>query len=94
MIAGTFWPTPARALSSTPTNAGRFFQTVLGSRAFTAWRIASRNLVPASISSSPALPFFLLADRLITAFSWTMRSIRSGLAWKFSRRGRSTVILR
>ena len=61
---------------------------------FTALRIAARSFLPASISSSPALPFFLLVDKFTTAFSCWMRSIRSGLAWKFSRNGRSTVILR
>ena len=88
------FPTPARVFSNTTVKSLRLFQTSLGSMPFTALRMDSRNFRPASISSSPALPFFLLVDRFTTAFSWTMRSIRSGLAWKLSRSGRSTVILR
>ena len=58
-------------------------------------RMASCSFSPASISSCAlALPFFLLVARFRNAFSCLSRSIRSGLAWKLSRSGRSTVILR
>jgi hypothetical protein len=36
----------------------------------------------------------LITARLAKALSSSSRAMRSGLAWKFSRSGRSTVILR
>ena len=55
---------------------------------------ASCRRWPASISSSRAFSFFLLlVARFLKPLSSSSRAIRSGVAWKFSRSGRSTVIL-
>ncbi len=51
--------------------------------------------LPSASSFAFALAFFfLLTARLQKADSSSSRTIRSGVAWKFSLSGRSTVILR
>ena len=81
------------AVVTTATNASRFLCNVSGIR-FRRSRMTCCRWRPSASSLAPASPRFFDLARFWKPRCSCRRAMRSSLAWKFSRSGRSTVILR